>query len=156
VRQRQFYLLLTHRGADVTGNIEVVALLGDTLHADALGVAFLLLPGLVGIDDLGDVFVRELVLTFAFHEVLGGVYEEYVVRFLAFLEHEDADRYASRVEQVRGQADDGVNVTVFEQLCANALLCPSSEQHTMRQNDGHHALILQIVETMQEKREVSG
>jgi hypothetical protein len=50
-----------------------------------------------------------LVLAFAFHEVLSGVDEEHVVGLLALLEHENADGDAGGIEQVRGQADDGVD-----------------------------------------------
>jgi len=42
-------------GAYVAGDVEVVALRGDFLHRDALGVAILLSPVLVGLDDLFDV-----------------------------------------------------------------------------------------------------
>ena len=73
-------------------------------------VARLFRAVLVGADDLGDVLWRKLVLAFAFHEVLGGVDEEHVVGLLAFLEHKDADGDTGGVEEVRRQADDGVDV----------------------------------------------
>ena len=130
--------------------------LSISLHAHALGVALLFLAELVGVDDLGDVLVRELVLAFAFHEVLGGVDEEHVVGLLALLEHEDADRDAGGVEQVRGQADDGVDVAVLEQLGADAFLGAAPEQHAVRQDDGHHAFVFQVVEAVQQEGEVGG
>jgi|GEM_PF-5243483 len=61
-------LLLAHCGADVAGNVQVVAFLGDALHRDAFGIAVFFLSELVGVDDLGDVRFREAVLAFAFLE----------------------------------------------------------------------------------------
>ena len=75
--------------------------------------------------------VRQLILAFAFHEVFGGVDEEHVVGLLAFLEHEDADGDAGGVEEVGGQADDGIDVTVLEQLGADAFLGTAPEEHAI-------------------------
>ena len=68
---------------------------------------------LVGRDDSVDVFVEKDVLALSLVEVLGGVDEEDVVGFLALLENENADGNSRRVEEVGGQADDGVDVAVF-------------------------------------------
>ena len=92
---------------------------------------------------------RELVLALALHEVLGGVDEEHVVGLLALLEHEDADRDAGGVEEVRGQADHGVDVAVLEQFGSDAFLRSASEEDSMRQDDGHHAFRFQIVEAVE-------
>lgn len=95
-------LLLSYRRADVTRDIQVESFLGDSLHRDSLGIAVLFLAELVSLDDLGDVLIREAVLAFAFLEVFraAGVDEKHVVRLLALLEHEDADRDARGVEQI--------------------------------------------------------
>jgi hypothetical protein len=100
--------------------------------------------------------LAQLVLALAFHEVLGGVDEEHVVGLLALLEHEDADRDAGGVEEVRGQADDGVDVAVLEQLGADAFLGTAPEEHAVRQDDGHHAFVLEVVEAVQQEGEVGG
>lgn len=107
----QVDLLLCGRRADVTGDVEVEVVLLDLRHLHPAGVAGLFLAVLVGVDDLVDVLRLELVLAFALLEVLGGVDEEYVVRVLVLLEHEDADRNARRVEEFGGQADDGVEAS---------------------------------------------
>jgi len=41
-----------------------------------------------------------------------------------------------------GKADDCVDVSVIEQFLADAGFCATSEQDTMRQDDGHHAFVL--------------
>ncbi len=128
----------------------------DLLHLHAAGVAGRFRAVLVGADDLGDVLVRQLVLAFAFGEMLGGVDEEHVVGLLAFLEHEDADRDAGGVEEVRGQADDGVDVAVVEQLGADAFFGSATEEHSVRQDDGYHAFVLEEVEAVEEEGEVGG
>ena len=83
---------------------------------------------LIGLDDSVDVLVGELVLPLAFDELLAGVDEQDIIRLLALLEDEDADRDARRIEQVRGQADDGVDMPVLEQLGADALLDAAAER----------------------------
>ena len=50
------------------------------------GVAVLSLSELVSLDELGDLLVRESVLAFPFHKVLGSVDEMHVVELIAFLE----------------------------------------------------------------------
>ena len=151
-------LRLSHRRADVAGDVQVEVVLLDLVHLDPAGVAGLFLSELVGVDDLGDVLLAELVLAFAFVEVLraAGVDEEHVVGLLAFLEHEDADGDAGGVEEVCGQADDGVDVAVVEQLGADAFLGTATEEHAVRQDDCHHAFVFQVVEAVEEEGEVGG
>jgi hypothetical protein len=55
-----------------------------------------------------------LVLAFAFHEVLGGVDEQHVVGLFAFFKHQSAHRDAGGVEEIAGQTDHGIDVTVLE------------------------------------------
>jgi len=158
MHRREVDLLLRGRRADVAGDVEVVALLDDSLHRDALGIAVLFFSELVGVDDLGDVVFREAVLAFAFLEVLraAGVDEEHVVRLLALLEHEDADGDAGGIKQIGGQADDGVDVAVFEQFGADAFLRAATEEHAVGQDDGHHAFVFQEVKTVQQEGEIGG
>jgi len=100
------------------------------------------------------VLVGQLVLPLAFLEMLGGVDEEHIIRLLALLQHEDADRNPRRIEQVGGQADHGIDISVLEQLRADAFLRAAPEEHAVRQNDRHHALVLEVVESVQQKREI--
>jgi len=117
---------------------------------------------LVGLDDLLDIVgfpilaFSQAVLTLALLEMFGGVDEEDVVGLLALLENEDADRDAGGVEQIRGQADDGVDVAVLEQLFADLFLGATAEEHAVRQDDGHDALVRQVMEAVQEEGEVGG
>jgi hypothetical protein len=48
-------------------------------------IALLFLAELLSVDDLGDVFFRQLVLPLAFNKVLGGIDKQHVVGFLALL-----------------------------------------------------------------------
>jgi hypothetical protein len=81
--------------------------------------------------------------------LLRGVDEEHVIRLLALLQHKGAYRDAGRVEKVRRQADNCVDVTVLKQLRADALFRPTSEKHTLGKDDGHNAVVLQVVEPVQ-------
>lgn len=156
VRHVEVDLLLTHRRADVAGDVQVEVVLLDLGHLHAAGVAGGFRSVLVGVDDLGDVLLAQLVLAFAFHEVLGGVDEEHVVGLLALLEHEDANGDAGGVEEIRWQADDGIDVAVLEQLGADAFFGTATEEHAMRQNDRHYTFVFQVVEAVQQEGEVGG
>ena len=151
---------------------------------DPVGVAGLLGAVLVGVDDLLDVILAQLVLAFAFHEpnsagglsetdnaqrwakperaggrgsqLLGGIDEEHVVGLLALLQDEDADGDAGGVEEVRGQADHGVDMAVLEQLGADAFLGTATEEHAMRQDDRHHSFVFEVVKAVQQEGEVGG
>lgn len=83
----QFDLLLSNSCADVPGDIEVEAFLGDAVHAHTFGVAVFFLAELVGLYDLDDVLVSQLVLTLALRIVLGRVDEEDVIGLLTLLKH---------------------------------------------------------------------
>lgn len=116
VRFRQIDFLLGHCRADVAGDIEIEVVFLDLGHLDPAGVARLLGPVLIGADDFLDVLFGEGFLAFAFLEMLGGVDEKNIIRFFAAFEHEDADGNTGGVEEVRRQADDRVDVTVFDQV----------------------------------------
>ena len=98
------------RGADESRNVQVLVIVYDLLHCRAPRVAVLISPILVRLHDSRDVGLGKLVLPLAFREMLRGIDEEHVVRLLALLKHEDADRDARRVEEIGGQTDDGVDV----------------------------------------------
>ena len=53
--------------------------------------------------------------------------------------HQDAGRDAGAVEQVRRQADDGLDEVVVEELLADLLLRAAAEQHAVGHDGGHHA-----------------
>ena len=86
---------------------------------------------LVGIDDLIDMFGVEIVLSFAFLEMLGGVDEQHIIGLLALFEYQDADGNTGGVEQIGRQADHGVDMTILEQFGANAGLSAAAEQHAV-------------------------
>lgn len=129
--RRQVDFLFLHGRADVAGDVEVVTFFGDALHRDALGIAVFFAALAVGLDNFVDVLVRENVLALAFLEVLGGVDEEDVIGLLASLEDEDADGNAGGVEEICGQTDDGVDMSVLEQLGANLFLGSAAEEDAM-------------------------
>src|SRR3546814_10831483 len=53
-------------------------------------------------------------------------------------------------------ADHRIDMTILKQLGANARFGSAPEQHTMRQDDGHDAILLEEVEAVQQKGEISG
>ncbi len=156
--RREVDLLLTHRRADVARDVQVEVVFLDLCHFHPSGVAFdgFLWTLFVGINDLGDMLLAQLILALAFFEVLGGVDEEHIVGLLAFLQHEDAHRDAGGVKKICRQADDSINVAVLEEFLADAFLGTATEQYAVRQDDRHHAFVFEEVEAVQQKGKVSG
>ena len=76
--------------------------------------------------------------------------------FLHFFEHKDAYGNARGIKKIGGQADNGVYVAVFKQFAADAFLRAATEQHAMRQDNGHSAIPFQVMEAAQQKGEVRG
>ncbi len=150
----QINLWLNNCRADVAGNIKVITVFFDLLHRYPPRVAQLFFSELVGFDDFGDVLRAKLVLPFAVVEVLGGINEEDIVRFFAFLEDKNADRYAGRVKEIRRQADNGVYMAIRQKLGADALLGTATKEHAMGKDDGHDAFVFEEVESMEEEGEV--
>ena len=101
-------------GADVAGDVQVVVVVDDLLHGNTLGIPLFFFAEAVGVNNFLDMLFRQLILTLDLLEVLRRINEEYVVRLLAFLEHENTNRNSSGIEKVRGQADDGVDVAIVE------------------------------------------
>ena len=103
-----------------------------------------------------DVLRVQIVLPLALVEVLGGVDEQHIVGLFAFFNHENAHRDPGRIEQVRRQADHRVDMTIFEQLLADGFFLAAAEQHAVGQDDRHHALIFEVVKSVQQEGEVGG
>ena len=72
-----------------------------------------------------------------------------VVAMFAQHHHDGGD--AGAEEDVRGQADDGLNVVFLHQVPANSAFLTATEQHAMWQYDGHDAVVAQMVEVMQQE-----
>ncbi len=128
---RQINLLLGGYRADVARDVQIEIVLLDLGHLHLAGVSGLLGAVLVSLDDLGDMLGLELVLPFAFLEVLGGIDEQHVVGLLALLERQDAHRDAGGVDEIGGQVNDGIKMSVLEQLGADAFLGTAPKQYTV-------------------------
>ena len=152
----QVNFLFGDGGADVTGDVQVVIILFDFRHFHAAGITRLFFAVAVSFDDFVEVFVEKNVLAFAFFKMFGGVDEEHVVGLFAFFEDENADRNSRRIKEVRRQADDGVDMSVFKKLGADALLCATPEKNAVRQDDRHDSVVFEKMKTVQEKGKVGG
>jgi len=83
--RRQINLGLKNCGADVAGDVQVEVVLPDRVHFHPAGVSGLILAELAGVDDLGDVIVRQLVLAFAFQKCSAALMTSTSSGFLHFL-----------------------------------------------------------------------
>ncbi|MNJ58889.1 hypothetical protein D3C77_545460 [compost metagenome] len=66
-------------------------------------------------------------------------------------QHEDDGRDTRAEEDVGRQANDGFEVVVLDQLLADDAFLTASEQHAVRQDDGHDAVGLQVVQVVQQE-----
>lgn len=73
-------------GADIPGDVEVVAVLFYLFHGDSAGVALYLFSVLVSVNNLLYMFFGEYVLAFSFFILLACVDEQNVILLFAFFE----------------------------------------------------------------------
>ncbi len=141
---------------DIARDVEVVAVVADFGEFYAAAETVFLAAVAVGLDDVVDVFVGEVVLFLAFFETFCCVDEEDVVVLAAFLQDDNADGYASGVEQVAGQPYDAVDAVVLDEFGSNAFFGTATEQHAVGQDERHGAVAAEVVEAVEQEGEVSG
>lgn len=132
-------LLLDH-GLHVARDVEVVVVLPDLLQARHPAHAFDILVSFVPAMYVRDVLGKELVLGAARLELAGGIYEQYLLLtglWLFLTEHEEAGRESCAVEEVRTEADDGVEQVHLQELAPDPTFLRGAEQHAVRQHHGH-------------------
>ena len=166
-----------HRGADVPllvvlgvvdipWDIEVVAVVTDLVDADKAAESRH--HGGACLHDIGNALYvagTELVLLALLDESFRRVDEEDIAAVAFLLQHHDKGRYARAEEDVRRQTDDGLYIVALDEVAADFALavvhlsvlvdgCIATEEHAVRQHDGHYAVGLEVVELMKEEGEV--
>ena len=88
----------------------------------------------------------------SFDEALGGVDHEDALAGggVLLVEHDDAGRNAGAVKEIRGQADDALEVAGADELLADHGLGIAAEEHAMRQNAGAFAGALHRADDVQQ------
>ena len=100
MRDRQIDRDLLLSRADIARDVQIAVVGLNLVYLHASGVPLdALRTLLVGVDDLLDMLVGQVVLPLALLEMLGRVDEQDVIGLFALLQDEDADRDAGRVEQ---------------------------------------------------------
>ena len=94
--------LFRHCRADVSGNIQIVAVFGNFFHVDTSGIPFFFCAELIGIYNFFYVVRGQSVLPLTLVKLLGGIDEEHVIRFFAFFEHKDAYGNARGIKKIGG------------------------------------------------------
>ena len=98
-----------------------------------------------------DVGGPELVVLSDFHKALGRVNEQHVVAVAALFEHHDDGWDAGAEEDIGRQANDRVDVVLFDQVLSDRLFQTTTEQDAVRQDNGHHAVGLEVEEVMEQE-----
>ena len=102
--------------------------------------SLLLSPILIGFNNFLDVRWQQRVLALARLIELGRVDEQDIVRALTLLENQNANGDPSGIEELGRQADNSVDVSVLQQLCAYRLLGSAAEKNAMREYDRHGSI----------------
>lgn len=81
-----------------------------------------------------------------------GIYNKHpFVILTVFAENHYDGGYLCAKENVGRQTNDGVDVVVLNKRSADGLVVATSEQHSMRQNDGNDTVFLYVIKVMQEE-----
>ena len=148
---RRFFL----RGGDVARDVEVVAFGDDLFFRDEPCEVRDIAPRDDGVVDALHIRLLQDVLRLVFLEGLGGVDEEDVASCAVLREDHDDDGDAGREEEVRRQADDRLDVVVLDEVFADLFLGAAAEEDAVWQDDGHDAVLLDVVEAVEQEGEVS-
>jgi hypothetical protein len=134
---------LGRRGVvDVAADVAVEIFGGDVGHGHEAGVAGHVGAGAIDVDDLGDVFGAQKILGLALAVFAVGVEEEDVAAGggVLFVEHEHAGGDAGAVEEAGGQADDGFEPAVLDEVAAGLALLAAAEEHTVGHDGGEFSV----------------
>ena len=145
----------TFRGIHISGNIEVVIVLPNLINAHQTAELIDITIPRHRIHDAFDIARTQLVVLAFLGEVFGSVHDEHMIVVAMFAQHHHDGGDAGAEEDVRGQADDGLNVVFLHQVPANSAFLTATEQHAMWQHDGHNAIITQVIEIMQQEGIIS-
>lgn len=149
---------LFFEGVDVAGDVEIEVVVDYLLQRRDVRVFVDIFATAIRVDDLVDVLFGELVLVLAFDEFLACIDEQDVLCVPVLFEHENASGDSGAVEQVRRQADHGIEIVAlglrgirFDERLANLGFGSPTEQDAVRQNDRHSAVRIQVVQAVQHK-----
>ena len=84
--------------------------------------------------------------------MFGRINDEHLVVIAFFAQHHHDGGDARTEENIRRKADNRLNMVVFNQILTNLAFLATTEQHTVRQNDGHDAIGTQMVQVMEQER----
>ena len=143
---------------NVAGDVEVaVIVFKDLLVADHPGIAVDFEPLVEGQDDAFDVLLAQAILVPVLFEPLAGIDHEdaFVIVGVLLVDHDDARRDASAVEEVCRQAHDPRDVLALQYLLADRFFRITPEQNTVRHDDCGLAVLGQGLQNMQEPRPVA-
>ena len=128
---------LFFEGIDVAGDVEIKIVVGDLLRGGAVGVFFHGLEGLIRVHDLLDVLVGEQALVLGVLVLAGGVDEEDIAGGAGFAEDQNGGGDAGAEEEIRRQADDGLQQVFLDELLPDLALRRTAKQHAMRDDDAN-------------------
>src|SRR5690554_6756923 len=104
-----------------------------------------------GIGNSFDIGGSELVVLPDFHKAFGGIDDQDIGVVALLFQNQNDGRNARAEEDISRQSDDGVDVVALDEFLADAAFLAASEQYAVRQNDGHYAIGLNVVEVVQQK-----
>ena len=104
-----------------------------------------------------DILATKSVLVTVLDEALAGIHHEDTAAMSSVLlvDNDDAGRNTGTIEEVRRQADDGLDIALADQVLSNSCFGIASEQDTVRQNDGAPAPTVESLDDVQQKRVIT-
>jgi hypothetical protein len=121
---------------DVAREVEVELVLLDLLEAHHASVFLDFEPLGEDIDDLVNVLGAEAVLGAILHKACAGIDHEDALAGVGALlvDDDDAGGDASAIEEVRGQADDALDVALADEIAPDIAFNIAPEQYAMRED----------------------
>ena len=144
--------LCLFRRIHVAGDIQVVVVLNNFLAGNSPGKLLDLLRSChIRIHNALNVAGTQLVVFAVLFKTLGRVNDQNVRILLVLPQHHDDGGNACTEENIGGQTNDSVDIVVVNQIFANRTFLTATEQNAVRQNDGHNALVADVVQVVQQE-----
>ena len=125
---------------NVSGDGEVIVLLGNFVVGDEGGEVRLVGAVKIGRQDRLDVVLGKLIAVGDLDALFGCVQKQRMVIALGLFQHHDAGRDRRAVEQVVRQLDDAVDEVVVDQVFADLLFRAAAVHHAGEADDGGGAV----------------
>ena len=144
-------VLRIFRGVHIAGNVQVIVVFTDFIDRYFAGILGNIQSSFVCIHDFLDVPGPKFIVFSYFFKALGCVDKEDIPFLPLLTKDHDNGGNAGAVENIRWQADNGIDMVFLHQVPPDFPFFIAPEKNAVRKDDGHNAIGFQVVQVMEQE-----